>query len=188
MGGTSCSRLITWAGSSLRRISLGTSHAPHGCLVVLTDAGHGPLLAPFSRENPPLTFVRRGLTWFVMSLMDSVRTAGRDDTWAPDVSFHNGVYYAYYSVSTFGSQTSAIGLATSSSMDPGTWTDHGSVFQSRTGDLYNAIDPNLVIDEHGSPVLTFGEFTFLVSGPEAHQRLRTRIILGRYRCRPLSYI
>ena len=83
--------------------------------------------------------------------------AGRDDIWAPDVSFHNGQYYAYYAVSTFGSQNSAIGLATSSSMDPGTWTDHGQVFASTTGNAYNAIDPNLVIDEHGSPVLTFGE-------------------------------
>ena len=72
------------------------------------------------------------------------------------MSFHNGVYYAYYAASTFGSQNSAIGLATSSSMDPGTWTDHGQVFASATGAAYNAIDPNLVIDESGKPVLTFG--------------------------------
>ncbi|RDX52372.1 glycoside hydrolase family 43 protein [Lentinus brumalis] len=94
----------------------------------------------------------------ILSGESSINLPGRDDIWAPDVTLHNGVYYAYYSVSTFGSQNSAIGLATSTSMDPGTWTDHGSVFQSKSGDLYNAIDPNLVFDEKGSPVLTFGSF------------------------------
>lgn len=73
------------------------------------------------------------------------------------MSFQNGVYYAYYSVSTFGSQNSGIGLATSTSLDPGTWTDHGLVFRSSTGNNYNAIDGNLVIDEKGIPVLTFGK-------------------------------
>lgn len=33
----------------------------------------------------------------------------------------NGVYYLYYAVSTFGSQNSAIGVATSNTMNPGTW-------------------------------------------------------------------
>ena len=91
------------------------------------------------------------------------------------------MYYAYYSVSTFGSQESAIGLATSTSMDPGTWTDHGQVFRSTTGDAYNAIDPNLVIDEKGSPVLTFGGFLSYGSsvGCYLHQDCRCRFFLGR---------
>ncbi|EIW59347.1 glycoside hydrolase family 43 protein [Trametes versicolor FP-101664 SS1] len=88
----------------------------------------------------------------------SINLPGRDDIWAPDVSLHGSTYYAYYAVSTFGSQNSAIGLATSSSMDPGTWTDQGQVFASSTGAQFNAIDPNVVIDEKGVPVLTFGSF------------------------------
>ena len=28
--------------------------------------------------------------------------------WAPDISFHNGLYYLYYAVSAFGKNTSAI--------------------------------------------------------------------------------
>ena len=44
----------------------------------------------------------------------------------------------YYAVSSLGSQNSAIGLATSPSMEEGTWTDHGAVITSQTGDVYNA--------------------------------------------------
>lgn len=32
--------------------------------------------------------------------------------WAPDISFFNGKYHLYYSVSSFGVNTSAIGLST----------------------------------------------------------------------------
>ncbi len=44
---------------------------------------------------------------------------GYDDVWAPDISYHNSKYWLYYSVSTFGSQNSAIGLATSTTATPG---------------------------------------------------------------------
>lgn len=83
--------------------------------------------------------------------------------WAPDISFHNGTYYLYYSISAFGKNTSAIGLATNKTLDPKNpeygWTDHGKVVQSVPGrDLWNAIDPNLIRDEKGEPWLTFGSF------------------------------
>src|SRR5258705_4004434 len=38
--------------------------------------------------------------------------------WAPDIIHLKDQYLLYYSVSTWGSQTSAIGLATSKSLDP----------------------------------------------------------------------
>lgn len=46
-------------------------------------------------------------------------------------------WYCYYAVSTFGVQNSGIGVASSPNMEPGSWTDHGEVIQSVTGDLYN---------------------------------------------------
>lgn len=83
--------------------------------------------------------------------------------WAPDISFHNGMYYLYYSVSAFGKNTSCIGLASNKTLDPKDkdfkWVDHGKVIQSVPGrDLWNAIDPNLAFDERGQPWLTFGSF------------------------------
>ncbi|KAK5120726.1 hypothetical protein LTR85_006084 [Meristemomyces frigidus] len=88
----------------------------------------------------------------------SIGNAGSDDAWAPDVHYLGSTYYLYYAVSTFGTQESVIGVATSATMAPGTWADHGSTgVQSVTGDDYNAIDPNLIV-VGGVNYLTFGSF------------------------------
>lgn len=82
--------------------------------------------------------------------------------WAPDISFFNGKWHLYYSVSTFGKNRSAIGLATTKSLDPTHkeygWTDHGMVVRSMPEDDYNAIDANVVLDEKGQPWMSFGSF------------------------------
>ena len=57
------------------------------------------------------------------------KVPGARDIWAPDISKVDGRYRLYYAVSTFGSQTSVIGLATSTSLDPSSrdygWKDEG---------------------------------------------------------------
>jgi arabinan endo-1,5-alpha-L-arabinosidase len=83
--------------------------------------------------------------------------------WAPDITYYNGQYYLYYSVSAFGKNTSCIGLVTNTTLnydDPAyMWKDHGKVIQSVPGrDLWNAIDPNLAFDEKDTPWLAFGSF------------------------------
>ncbi|WP_245705530.1 arabinan endo-1,5-alpha-L-arabinosidase [Chitinophaga filiformis] len=83
--------------------------------------------------------------------------------WAPDISYYNGRYYLYYAVSAFGKNTSCIGLAVNKTLDPSSpdykWEDKGKVIQSVPGrDMWNAIDPNLVLDEGGTPWLSFGSF------------------------------
>lgn len=84
------------------------------------------------------------------------------DLWAPDIAYHNGLYYLYYCGSVFGKNTSVIGLATNTTLDRRNpkyqWIDHGLIIQSGLDDDFNAIDPDLTFDASGKPWLTFGSF------------------------------
>ncbi|KAI4253628.1 MAG: hypothetical protein L6R42_007512, partial [Xanthoria sp. 1 TBL-2021] len=67
-------------------------------------------------------------------------------------------YYLYYSVGSFGSQDSAIGVATSTTMDVGSWTDLGSTgVESLAGSKFNAIDGNLQ-SANAKLYMNFGSF------------------------------
>jgi arabinan endo-1,5-alpha-L-arabinosidase len=83
--------------------------------------------------------------------------------WAPECIFMNGKYYMYYSCSTFGSSTSAIGVATSLSLDPASpnygWTDQGMVISSNSSTGVNAIDPAILKDANGQLYMYYGSFS-----------------------------
>lgn len=84
-----------------------------------------------------------------------------EDVWAPHIVKMNNRYWVYYSVSSFGSNNSGIGVASSPTLDVNApdyeWTQHGSVLQS-AGQNFNAIDPEVVRDAEGNWWMVFGSF------------------------------
>lgn len=88
---------------------------------------------------------------------------GATGLWAPEVLLWPGAdpdrrWHMYYSASSFGSRTSAIGLATAPRA-AGPWTDEGIVVATTHGvDEHNAIDAAVEFDRDGFPWLTYGSF------------------------------
>jgi hypothetical protein len=84
------------------------------------------------------------------------------DFWAPDITYFNGKYHLYYAASQFGVNNSVIGLATNRTLDPASsdyaWVDEGMVLRSQPGDDFNAIDPDVFLDEAGQAWLASGSF------------------------------
>lgn len=82
--------------------------------------------------------------------------------WAPDIMKLGNRYVLYYAVSSMGSMTSAIGLATNATLDPNDpayhWVDEGAVVKSQQGGDCNAIDPSIFLDTDGTLWLTFGSY------------------------------
>lgn len=82
--------------------------------------------------------------------------------WAPDISFFGDSYHLYYAISQFGRNRSIIGLATNKTLDRDSpdyrWQDQGKVIETQASDDWNAIDPNLAIDEDGAPWLVMGSY------------------------------
>jgi arabinan endo-1,5-alpha-L-arabinosidase len=84
------------------------------------------------------------------------------NVWAPSISRRGETVFLYYCLSSFGSNTSAIGLVTNRALDPlkpgDGWQDQGVVLMSKEGDDFNAIDPFRVDASDGRAYLAYGSF------------------------------
>lgn len=77
---------------------------------------------------------------------------------APAITKIGDTFYCHYAVSWIGLQNSSIGVATSQSLDPGTWQDHGSIDLPLDTD-YNLIDPYVFHEDPEGPIyFTFGSY------------------------------
>jgi len=120
-------------------------------------------LVPVKCSADLLNWQRCGFVFEELPEWAPVEIPGTRGIWAPDISYFNGRYHLYYSVSTFGKNDSAIGLATSKTLDSDSndygWTDHGMVVRSTRGeDDFNAIDANIAIEDENSIWLSWGSF------------------------------
>jgi arabinan endo-1,5-alpha-L-arabinosidase len=120
-------------------------------------ASHGSCV---ERKTSPdrMTWTNAGSAFSNPGWFKTYVPANNGDVWAPDISYRSGKYWMYYSVSTFGSNTSAIGLTTCPSLNSPAWTDQGMVVNSTGSNDYNCIDPNAFQDSDGSTWLAFGSF------------------------------
>ncbi|KAL4921831.1 putative arabinan endo-1,5-alpha-L-arabinosidase D [Aspergillus aurantiobrunneus] len=96
-----------------------------------------------------------------------IQKQNRTRPWAPTVAQWKDRFYCFYAVSKNGKRNSAIGLASSDSIEPGSWTDHGALIHTGSGplsDVYpynvtNAIDPAFFVDPAtGRPYLQYGSY------------------------------
>jgi arabinan endo-1,5-alpha-L-arabinosidase len=116
-----------------------------------------------SRWSPDLTHWTNGPAVFA-NVPDWTKAVpgNRGYFWAPDVIRTTNGYFLYYSVSSFGKNTSAIGLAVTPTLDrldpKYGWQDRGVVVRSESTNNFNTIDPSVLLDADRRLWLAFGSY------------------------------
>ncbi len=91
------------------------------------------------------------------SWLTSVSAAG--SIWAPGAYKIGDKYFLYYCTSSSGSQNSGIGVAITDDPSKNNWVDQGLVIRSyHNVSNFNAIDPNIFIDDDGTVFLVYGSY------------------------------
>lgn len=131
--------------------------------ILCTGGFRGQGIVPIRKSSDLRRWERDGFVFDKRPAWVANEVPKARNAWAPDISYFNGKYHLYYSLSSFGVNDSAIGLATNATLDRGDpnygWVDEGLVVRSRAGeDDFNAIDPNLVIEDKKNVWLSWGSF------------------------------
>ena len=131
--------------------------------VFSTGGREGEGVIPIRTSRDMRHWVRSGFVFDSLPAWARAEIPKARNAWAPDIALLNGRYHLYYSVSSFGSRNSAIGLATTPTLDADSknyrWRDEGTVLRSHEDrDDWNAIDPNLFIEDDRNVWLSWGSF------------------------------
>jgi arabinan endo-1,5-alpha-L-arabinosidase len=130
----------------------------------VTGGRNGRGVLPIRRSPDLLTWEQIGFVFpDALPAWTATEVPRATNAWAPDISFFRGRYHLYYSVSSFGSRDSAIGLVTNRTLDPASpdyaWVDEGMVLRSFADrDDWNAIDPNIVVEDERNVWINWGSF------------------------------
>jgi arabinan endo-1,5-alpha-L-arabinosidase len=131
--------------------------------VFSTGSRPGQGVIPIRTSKDLRTWTRAGHVYDSLPAWALAEVPKARNAWAPDISYFNGRFHLYYSVSSFGSRNSAIGLTTTPTLDASSpdyrWQDQGLVLRSfEEKDDWNAIDPNLFIEDDRNLWLSWGSF------------------------------
>ena len=173
---------------SVRDIARKTARVGLLSLIACSSFASALNLSGITNSHDPSTLVKDGDTYFHFTTGDGVWYSrstdmvnwGNPDTvfangwpswinsavpgfgghfWAPDIIQMGDYFYLYYSVSSFGSSRSAIGVARTASLKSPNWEDLGPVVQSYGGNNeINAIDAALFRDHDGRVYMSYGSW------------------------------
>lgn len=169
--------------------------AGHEYYLFCTGGFRGQGIVPIRKSSDLRHWERDGFVFDELPGWAGEAVPKARNAWAPDISYFDGKYHLYYSLSSFGVNDSAIALATNVTLDRNDphykWVDEGLVVRSRAGeDDFNAIDPNLVIEDEKNLWLSWGSFWGGIMmrriDPQTGKLSSTDVTLYRLAARPRS--